>query len=135
MSITKPARTKTLHCPLCNEEVVSSSGCLDCHLSLDDVARHQSVRRRGGRAIAQTVRTRLVGAALYAGVVAWCAYQLPTILPFVVPAAVLGGGLHVIKGRPWLGLLLFGVIVVVVPKLLWPAMATTAFSELTELIP
>lgn len=76
---------------------------------------------------------RLVGLVLYAAVVAWCAYQLPTSLAFVVPGAVLGGGvLHVWKGRPWLGLLVFTIIVVVVPALLWPSMATGTFADLTD---
>jgi hypothetical protein len=70
---------------------------------------------------------------LYGAVVAWCALQLPTAFPFVVPGAVLGGGiLHVWKARPWLGLAVFTIIVVLVPALLWPSMATGTFSDLTD---
>lgn len=83
--------------------------------------------------MARAVRVRLAGAVLYCAVVAWCSYQLPTSLPFVVPGAVLGGGVvHVWKGRPWLGLIVFALIVVAVPALLWPSMATGLFSDLTE---
>jgi hypothetical protein len=79
------------------------------------------------------VGTRLAGLLAYAGIVAWAWYQLPQTLPFVVPAAVVGGGfLHVLRGRPWLGLLVFSVIVVAVPVLLWPALGTGTFSDLTE---
>lgn len=80
----------------------------------------------------RAIQVRLIGAVLYSAAVAWCAYQLPTSLPFVVPGAVLGGGiLHVWKGRPWLGLIVFTVIVVAVPMLLWPSMATGTFADLT----
>ena len=75
---------------------------------------------------------RLIGAVLYAATVAWCAVQLPASLPFVVPAAVLGGGLHVVKGRLWLGLFVFTIVLVVGPLLLWPALGTGTFSDLTE---
>lgn len=79
------------------------------------------------------MRIRLTGAVLYGAAVAWCAYQLPTALPFVVPGAVLGGGiLHVWKGRPWLGLLVFAIVVVAVPLLLWPSLGTGLFAELTD---
>ena len=69
---------------------------------------------------------------LYAAAVAWCASQLPTSLAFVVPGAVLGGMLHVWKGRPWLGLLVFTVVVVVVPALFWPSLLTGTFAGLTD---
>jgi hypothetical protein len=68
---------------------------------------------------------------LYAAAVAWCAHQLPASLPFVVPGAVLAGLLQVWKGRPWLGLLVFGTVVVVVPLLFWPSLGTGAFADLT----
>lgn len=60
-------------------------------------------------------------------------HQLPEVIPFVVPGAVLGGGvLHVWRGRPWLGLAGFAIIVVVVPMPLWPWVLTGAFSDLTD---
>lgn len=80
------------------------------------------------------MRVRLLGVVLYGAVVAWAYLQLPTTLPFVVPGAVLGGGLlHVGKGRPWLGLVVFAVVVVAVPLLLWPALGTGFVSDLTDL--
>lgn len=83
--------------------------------------------------MAKAVWIRFTGALLYCGIVAWSWYQLPSSLPFVVPAAVLGGGvLHVWKGRPWLGLIAFAVVVVAVPALFWPSMATGVFSDLTD---
>ena len=86
----------------------------------------------GRKTVGQRIRVRLFGAVLYCAVVAWCWYQLPTSLPFVVPGAALGGGiLHVWKGRPWIGLTVFAIIVVVVPALVWPSMATGLFSDLT----
>lgn len=101
---------------------------------MTDVLRHGgSGPRPGARALAKAVRVRVIGVAFYCAVVAWCYYQLPGSLPFVVPGAVLGGGfLHVWKGRPWLGLMLFGVIVVLVPWLFWPSLTTGAFSDLTD---
>jgi hypothetical protein len=79
------------------------------------------------------VGVRFAGLVVYSATVAWAWWQLPATLPFVVPAAVLGGGvLHVVKGRPRLGLLAFTVIVVVVPLLLWPALGTGTFSDLTD---
>lgn len=99
-----------------------------------DIARYgstTSASRAGG--VARALRLRVTGLLLYSAVVAWCVYQLPDTVPFVVPGAVLGGGiLHVWKGRPWLGLVVFAVIVVVVPALLWPSVLTGAFSDLTN---
>ena len=81
----------------------------------------------------RAVWVRLLGLLLYGAAVAWAWWQLPATLPFVVPAAVLGGGvLHVGKGRPWLGLVVFTVVVVAVPLLLWPALGTGTFSDLTD---
>lgn len=77
---------------------------------------------------------RVVGVALYAGIVAWSAWQLPATLPFVVPAAVAGVALHGVKGRPWWGLLAFVVLVVALPFLLAPALGTGAFSDLADWI-
>lgn len=75
----------------------------------------------------------MTGLVLYSAVVAWCAYQLPDSLPFVVPGAVLGGGLlHVGRARPWLGLLVFAIFVVVVPMLVWPSMLTGTYADLRD---
>jgi len=67
---------------------------------------------------------RVVGLSLYTAVVAWCWWQLPATMPFVVPAAAVGALLHGVKGRPWAGVLAFAVLVVVLPLLLAPALGT-----------
>lgn len=125
---------QALLCPLCRGEVASaSSGCLHCHLPMTAILRHQSREPSRASAWARAIRVRLTGVLLYLGAVAWCAYQLPDTLPFVIPGAVLGGGvLHVWKGRPLLGLAVFALVVVVVPALLWPSMLTGAFSDATN---
>ncbi|GAB7006818.1 hypothetical protein JCM18899A_42910 [Nocardioides sp. AN3] len=54
-------------------------------------------------------------------------------LPFVVPGAVLGGGvLHAWKGRPWLGLATFVISVVIVPFLLLPALGIGTYADLSN---
>ena len=123
-----------LLCPLCRGEVApASSGCLECHLPMTDVLRHQRAVPSRSRALGRAVRLRVVGLLAYAGAVAWCSYRLPDTLAFVIPGAVAGGGvLHVWKGRPWLGLAVFAVIVVAVPALLWPSMLTGAFSDVAN---
>lgn len=123
---------RALMCPLCRGEVaVTSSGCLACHLPLRDVMRHQRSASRG-RALARGLSVRVTGVVLYSAAVVWCAYALPGALPFVVPGAVLGGGvLHAWKGRPWLGLILFTLIVVVVPFLVAPAFGIGTISDVT----
>ncbi|NPD06849.1 hypothetical protein HN031_19410 [Nocardioides sp. zg-1308] len=120
-----------LTCPLCGGAVpVTATACRDCHLPMSDVRREQEVGRSGSWT--RAVGVRLVGVALYCGVVAWCAWQLPASLPFVAPAAAGGLVLHGVKGRPWLGMLAFAVLVVVLPVLLAPALGTGAFSDLAE---
>src|SRR3954447_2977653 len=101
---------------------------------MSDLVRHRGkIPATGAKAVVRAVQVRLAGIVLYCAAVAWCAYQLPDSLPFVVPGAVLGGGvLHVWKGRPWLGLVVFAVIVVLVPALLWPSLATGAFADVTD---
>ena len=127
--------TQALLCPLCRGEVaLASSGCLSCHLPMRDVLRNASAAPASrASAVIRALQIRVSGLLIYGAVVAWCAYQLPDTVPFVVPGAVLGGGiLHVWKGRPWVGLALFATIVVVVPALLWPSILTGAFSDLTD---
>jgi hypothetical protein len=98
-----------------------------------DVLRHQRTVPSRAASVARAVRIRVIGLVAYVGVVLWCSSQLPDTLPFVVPGAVVGGGvLHVWKGRPWLGLAAFLVIVVAVPALLWPSMLTGVFSDVTN---
>ncbi|WP_210443424.1 hypothetical protein [Nocardioides sp. SYSU D00065] len=75
---------------------------------------------------------RVLGLALYAAVVGWCGWQLPASLPFVGPAAAAGAALHGLKGRPWLGLTAFVVLVLALPVLLAPALGTGAFSDVAD---
>jgi hypothetical protein len=126
---TTPLSADALTCPLCGESVpVSAASCRGCHLPIADVRRHSARRSRSGSWV-HAARVRLLGLALYTAVLVWCAWQLPTSLPFVGPAAAAGLVLHGVRGRPWLGLLGFVVVVVVLPVLLFPALGTGAFSD------
>ncbi len=117
-----------LTCPMCRSDVSPrSASCRMCHLPIADVTRHQGGISSKGRT---AVRTRLWGLVIYAGIVAWCLFQLPTAAAFVVPAAVAAGVLHVLRGRPFSGAMVFLVIVVVAPTLLWPSMATNVMDDL-----
>jgi hypothetical protein len=134
VTIQSQSQTPDLTCPLCGGPVATkSSGCRTCHLPISDIRRHRASTRTRRGGFAGALWTRIVGIVLYVGIVAWAWWQLPNTLPFVVPAAVIGGGwLHVVRGRPWWGVVVFAIIVVAVPVLLWPALGTGTFSELTD---
>jgi hypothetical protein len=108
--------------------------CLSCHLPIKDVAANQAASRtawarsRRGRLL----RTRILGLLLYPAAVFWCWLQLPTAMLFVVPGAVAGAWLHVVKGRAWFGLVAFVIVVAVLPMTFWPSMLTGFFSDLTS---
>lgn len=121
-----------LTCPLCRGDVhAGSSGCLSCHLSMADVAKHQP--RSTPSRVARAIGVRLAGVLLYAAAVAWTALQMRDALVFVVPAAVLGGGLlHVWKGRPWWGLIVFTVVVVALPLVMTPALGAGFWTNLRQ---
>jgi hypothetical protein len=51
---------------------------------------------------------------------------------FVLPGGIVGGYMQTVRARPLVGALLFALIVVVVPALLWPAGLTGDFSELSK---
>ena len=122
-------------CPLCGGLVpVMSSGCRDCHLPMADIRRHSEVGTSPSESWARAAGVRIVGVLLYGAVIAWCWWQLPASLPFVVPAAVAGLVIHGVKGRPLLAMLAFAVLVVSLPVLLAPALGTGAFSDLAEWI-
>jgi hypothetical protein len=98
---------------------------------MSDVVRHQ--RKAGAHSIVRAAWVRITGLLFYGAIVGWCAYALHGSLPFVVPGAVLGGGvLHVWKGRPLLGFSVFGLIVVAVPLLLLPALGVGTFADVTS---
>lgn len=112
----------TLTCPMCLSDVSTrSASCRSCHLPIRDVVRHQDSARSPRR---RAITTRLWGLLIYAGIVAWCLVQLPTAAAFVVPAAVVGAVLHVVRGRVLVGGLVFAAIAVVAPALFWPSMVT-----------
>ena len=99
---------------------------------MGDVMRHQR-SPKNARSVARAASMRVTGLVFYGAVVAWCAYALHGSLAFVIPGAVLGGGvLHVWKGRAWLGLAVFALIVVVVPLLLLPALGVGTFADMTS---
>ena len=113
-----------LTCPLCSG-AVSSSGCMTCHLSRADIERHTGRPRGRTKNLGRAVRVRLSGIVLYGAALMWTFFQMPDAFVFVGPAAVLGGGvLHVWKGRPWLGLIVFVTIVIALPFVLMPALGT-----------
>ncbi|GAB3086071.1 hypothetical protein [Nocardioides zeae] len=119
-----------LRCPVCRSDVPPrSAACRSCHLPIRDVVANQ---RPGGSRSNRRVLTRLWGIPIYGGIFAWCLLQLPTAAVFVVPAVVAGFTLHVLRGRPYTGALVFLVIVVVAPALFWPSIATEAFDGLTS---
>lgn len=94
---------------------------------------HDIVRNQPRRSHSRTWKVRLTGLLFYAATVAWCAYQFPDSLPFVVPGAVLGGGyLHVGRAKPWWGALVFAAVVILVPLLLWPSLLTGTYSDLRD---
>ncbi|WP_231249312.1 hypothetical protein [Nocardioides furvisabuli] len=137
MPKTRSRPSPGLMCPLCGADVpVAAPACRGCHLPIADVRREQPAARPASRsrAWARAIGVRVVGLALYGAVVAWCAWQLPTTLPFVVPAAAAGVLLHGVRARPWLGLVAFAVLVVVLPFLMAPALGTGALSDLAEWI-
>jgi hypothetical protein len=51
---------------------------------------------------------------------------------FVLPGAIVGAYMQTVRARPVLGALLFVLIVVIVPALLWPAGLAGDFSELSR---
>ena len=127
--------TETLTCPVCTASVaVTSSMCLSCHLPIKDVRANQKLSRRSSktRHVGSWLWTRIIGLAFYAGAVTWCALKMPTSLTFVVPGAVVGCFVHVVKGKPWLGLLAFLLIVALTPLLFWPSMLTDTLARLTN---
>lgn len=108
-----------LVCPLCREQA-SARGCQGCLLPIGDMRPAPGSRRRVG----SSLRRILLGLSLYGSLTAWTAWQLPDLLVFEAPAALLALVLHVGKGRPWLALVVFSLLVIVLPPLLGPSLAT-----------
>jgi hypothetical protein len=68
----------------------------------------------------------------YGGIGAWSWIFMPSVFLFVLPAAIVGADMQVVRLRPVLGAALFVAIVAVVPALLWPAGLTGVVSDLTR---
>lgn len=127
--------SETLICPVCTDGVgAASSMCFTCHLPIKDVRANQKLTGRSSksRVVASWLWMRLIGVVGYTATIVWCALKMPASLSFVVPAAVVGLFLHVVKGRPWLGLAAFVLIVVLVPLLFLPSILTGATGRLTD---
>jgi hypothetical protein len=120
--------TRELACPLCGGSV-DARGCANCHLSLSEVRRYGRAARSG--AWGKAVWTRFIGLVAYAGVVAWSWWFMPTVFLFVLPGAIVGAYLHVLRGRVITGALVCFAIVVVVPLLLVAAGLTGVFADVT----
>jgi hypothetical protein len=69
---------------------------------------------------------------VYAGLVAWSWFFMPSVFLFVLPGAIVGAFMQTVRARPLLGALLCAAIVVAVPTFLWPAGVTGDFSELSR---
>ena len=76
--------------------------------------------------------SRLIGLIVYAGIVAWSWFFMPAVFLFVLPGAIVGAYMQMVRARPVFGAALFVLIVVVIPALLWPAGITGDFSELSR---
>ncbi|HEV2796613.1 MAG TPA: hypothetical protein VGV65_03255 [Nocardioides sp.] len=99
-----------------------------------DIRRHAEVGSSHSTSRARDAGVRIVGVLVYGAVIAWCWWQLPASLPFVAPAAAAAMVVQGVKGRPWLAMLVFAVLVVALPVLLAPALGTGAFSDLADWI-
>lgn len=121
--------TTALVCPLCRGAVpADADGCRTCHLSRADI---EPLAKQPGTRRAGAFLGRLAsGLLVYGGAVLWCAWKFPDTIGFVVPAAVLGGGvLHVWKGRVLLGAVVFLAVFLLLPFLLTPSLITGFWSE------
>jgi hypothetical protein len=119
-----------LTCPLCDGGV-SRSGCATCHLSMADIQRYGGRSGRWAEPWGRGVWSRFIGLVVYAGLAAWSWYFMPSTFLFVLPGAVVGAYLQVVRARPLFGAVLCAMIVVVVPLLLWSAGLTGVFAGLT----
>jgi len=120
-------------CPLCGGGV-GRTGCLSCHLTLADIQRHHTKAGHWSEPWGRTFWSRFIGLVVYAGLVAWSWVFMPSVFLFVLPGAIVGAYMQTLRARPVLGAVLFVLIVVIVPALLWPAGLTGDFSNLSRRI-
>jgi hypothetical protein len=101
-------------------------------LSVADIRRSSARSGRWSEPWGRTFWSRFIGLVVYAGLVVWSWWFMPSALLFVLPGAIVGAYMQTIRARPLLGAVLFVLIVVVIPALLWPAGLTGDFSELSR---
>jgi hypothetical protein len=123
--------TSQVVCPLCGDSV-TPRGCPSCHLSVSEIQRHYGKAGRWSEPWGRTFWSRLIGLVVYVGLAVWSWWFMPSAFLFVLPGAIVGAYMQTVRARPVLGAVLFVVIVVVVPALLWPAGLTGDFSELSK---
>jgi hypothetical protein len=131
VAVEKISSVRALVCPLCGRDV-SKSGCVSCHLSTAEIRRHYSKSGHWAEPWGRSFWSRFIGFVVYAGIVAWSWVFMPSVFLFVLPGALVGAHMQTVRARPLLGALLFVLIVVIVPALLWPAGLTGDFSELSN---
>ena len=118
-------------CPLCAGPV-GRAGCPSCHLSLTEIQRYHARAGHWSEPWGRTFWSRFIGLVVYAGIVAWSLAFMPSVVLFVLPGAIVGAYMQTVRARPLLGAVLFILIVVIVPALLWPAGLTGDFSDLSR---
>jgi hypothetical protein len=126
VALDKVAASGSVVCPLCGGGV-NARGCPSCHLSLAEIGAHSARLRRG-----PALWTRFIGLVVYLGLVLWSWWFMPSVFLFVLPGALVGAYMQTVRARPLLGAVLFVLIVVIVPALLWPAGLTGDFSDLSR---
>ncbi len=90
MAVERISGAGALTCPLCGGGV-SRAGCPTCHLSATDIQRYDGrAGRRWAEPWGRGIWSRCIGLVVYAGLVAWSWYFMPTTLLFVLPGAIVG---------------------------------------------
>lgn len=115
---------------LCGGDI-NRRGCATCHLSVADIRRHLAKSRRWSEPWGRNLWSRFIGLVVYAGTVVWSWYFMPSVFLFVLPGAIVGTYMQTVRARPTFGALLFALIVIAVPFLLWSAGLTGVFAHVT----
>lgn len=131
VALDKTSGATSLVCPLCGS-VIGGAGCPSCHLSFAEIRQHTSKSGRWAEPWGRSIWSRFIGLVVYAGLVAWSWWFMPSVFLFVLPGALVGVYMQTVRARPVLGAVLFVLIVVIVPALLWPAGLTGDFSDLSR---
>jgi hypothetical protein len=131
VEVERVSGSPSLVCPLCGCGV-NARGCPACHLSTREIREHYAQAGHWSEPWGRTIWSRFIGFAVYAGLVAWSWVFMPSVFLFVLPGAIVGAYMQTVRARPVIGAVLFVLIVVVVPALLWPAGLTGDFSDLSR---